>query len=225
MNWPKYLVIAFLLAYFVLGPLFYIFCRSMIKNKDGQITIGINSWHARIAYPFRRYKPYLDCSDNFFSYFTKVFFMFFLWWPFIILLETIKLTISLPILFLFGNYAFSDLKGMSKTENPVWLEVKEFHVPTTTSGFEIFPLYILGPLFYLWLVYKWTFWMLTLGAVTVGIVLLILLLGIIRKSETTDRILGYWNQSKIKSSVRHICNSAKRHNYKLRISKEVESKL
>lgn len=225
MNWIEYspevvgkiLVNVFLLAYSVLGVIFYIFCKSTIKNKDGLTTISRNSWHFRIAYPFRKYDRHSRYSDNFFSYFTKVFFMFFLGWPCLILWEVIKMTVALPILLLFGYYAFSDLEVMDKYNNPFLLKIKQLYVPTTTAGFEIFPIYILGTILYIWLVYKWIFVVLALSAVVIGLILILWLVGTMEESELANRILRYWRQSKIKSSIQRIYYSIKKYNYKLRI--------
>lgn len=232
MNWLEYdpwvigkiLVNVFLLAYSALGAIFYIFCKSMIKNEKGLITINTDSWQFRIAYPFRKYDRGSIYSKNFFSYFTKVFFMFFLGWPCLILWEVIKITVALPILLLFGCYAFSDLEVMDKDDNPFLLKVKQLHVPTTATGFEIFPIYILGIIVYIWLAYKWTFMVLTLSAVVIGLISLLWLLGTIEESELANHVLSYWRQSKIKSSIERIYYSVKKYNYELRIEEEINKK-
>lgn len=223
MSWSDLLWIlldALLLTYWALGAFFYIFLKSRIRNPDGLITISRNSWHSKIAYPFKRYDSFPEYSDNFFSYFTKIFFMFFFGWPFLISWEAIKMTVVSPFLFLVGIYAVPDLKEMDKYENPFAFRVREFYVPTTTNGFKIFPIYILGPIFYLWLAYKWTAIVLIASCVAIIVISVLWFLGFMIDSGRAKRASDYWRQSRIKPLIERAYYLIKKYNYQLEIDQK-----
>ncbi len=168
---------SFIGSYVVFGILFYFFLSSLLKDDtSGKTVINPNSWHLKIAYPFRRldntYLKYMN--PGFFQYFSKIYFMIIIGWPIIIFWEIAKFIIYTPFMFLFGAYPIPSLKAMSDSEMPLAVKIKNFYLPMINNGkmplFPIYPATIAG---YGLLVFTWPWWILvttTLIITAVGLI-------------------------------------------------------
>lgn len=207
---------SFMLISQMLGIFFYILGKTMIKNEDGEIIISTNSWHFRIAYPFKRFDKYRrPDSRSFLSYFTKILFMLFLGWPVLLSWETAKMIICSPLFFLFGRFPIPDFKEVSEEENPFGLKITQFYVPTTTSGFRILPIYIIIPLLYGWLLYQWFFLVSIITSIIILISLIVLLLDFADKKGIFINIGNRLGQSKIGRFTKRANRLTEKFNYKL----------
>lgn len=222
MSWEEYTTLAiwvgcsFILIGPVLGIFFYIFGKTMIKNEDGETVVSTNSWHFRIAYPFKRFDKYSHpASRSFLSYFTKILFMLFLGWPVLLSWETVKMIIYLPLFFLFGRFPIPDFKEISETENPFGLKIIQFYVPTTASRFEILPIFIIIPPLYGWLLYQWFFWVSIITSVIVLVLLIVFLLNFADEKEIFINIGHRLGQSKIGRFIERTHRLTEKFNYKL----------
>lgn len=222
MSWQEYMMLAiwvgcsFILIGLILGVFFYIFGKTMIKNKDGETVVSTNSWHFRIAYPFRRFDKYNHpASRSFLSYFTKIFFMLFLGWPVLLSWEAAKIILYSPVLFLFGYFPIPDFKEMSEAQNPFCLKITQLYVPTTASGFNILPIYIILPSLYGWLLYQWFFLVLIITSAFVLVLLIVFLLNFANEKEIFTNIGNHLGQSKIGRFIERTHRLTEKFNYKL----------
>ncbi len=205
-------------AYIFLGALFFIFISTLLKDPiTGKPVIRISSWHGRVAYPFKKFSrspDYGNLAQNFFSYWTKIFFMLLLGWPILILWETVKIILYAPFMLLFGYYPIPSFDVMSEGENPLFINPKQIYLPTIADRISIVPIIPVGIVLYTWLLYKYLFWTL----VTTGsIVLLVVLLGILVRL-----VAEAWEDRRLDSMANRIRNLSKKigkYNPKINISR------
>ena len=165
--------------YLVSGFLFYLFMKNLLRNADGHLILSVNSWHFKLAYPFRKFLM-SDSSllnKSFFVYFSKIYYMVTFGWPILIALQTIKMVVGTPLLlFIFGLYLKPGLRMMQKEENPFAMETKELYIPSICNGFQIFPIYIVLVTLFSWLAYRWPYLTIGITLVITGLVTMVLLI-------------------------------------------------
>ena len=192
------LIIKAVLAYGILHILSAVILLTfgrLKKEPDGTLILDHDSWHFKIAYPFKRYefdRYKKDNRENRYDYYS-------LWthymaeggvnicyyvskftnslifgWPFIILMLVVL--ILLDIIFLsFGKYVVPNVKNLNGSLNDASMDLKLPRI----GKYRILPIYILAPTIYSWCLWQYPHSTIhnTL-TVAVGILFIAIVLGI-----------------------------------------------
>lgn len=199
------------------------------KDAEGNYILDPNSWHFRLAYPFKR-KEYLknrSYDKNYYEderigicrYFAKLSWMLYVGWPILLFVEFIRTILLFPFFFLGGRVivpSVESLHSAAKRDN-----VFEF-VDTKDATFKlgkvtVLPLYWLVPSVYALLFWQYragtvhyTFW--TLGIILAAVVIVAIIAGIsafigwfLESNGESVSLMREWTGAKI----RGVCPLAK----------------
>ena len=171
------------IAFYFLAAGSLLLAARLERDEDGNLVIDSNSWHFKVAYPYKRHLTYeLDQLKRrgigMCRYGAKLFFMTFVGWPINGIVLVLSNVLVGPAWFIFlGDLAYARL-GFSKTDLQFVVEARTLTMPRI-SGERIVPVVFLLLAAYIW------FWIeLTPLALTstiwssIAVVLWVLMIGI-----------------------------------------------
>lgn len=160
--------IAGLAILYAITATFFLLTAKLEKDKDGYLVLDPQSWHFKLAFPFRsRYRPhslkYLSDHMSICGYFVKLFWMLYFGWPIIALWLIAKTLVYAPFMLTFGYYPIANLKSMAWGDDDAILHV--------AVGKKKWVRYFFFPLVYS---ISWTYWpaktyTISLGAVIIAV--------------------------------------------------------
>lgn len=182
------------------------------KDERGDPILDSNSWHFKMAYPFRRFNEnYIhyvkETGINMCSYFASMVFMLYIGWLWIMLCKAVIFIMSVIFYAPFGFWMSLNLNEWADRKT---MHVFDLNLPKIKS-FKIRPIYFILLAVYVWL---WLKYPVGTGQVTVTIVIgifcaaifwgIIFLLTRLEKNSRTFSLSAAWIADKKKGLCRNL---------------------
>lgn len=165
------------------------------KEPDGTPILDANSWHFKLAYPIQRHDPYFirEISGKRISicaYFIKLFFTLWIGWPIILVVSVMNTVIASAICLPFGRVAIADWREWYGNPD-LWdmFRFEKIKLPAIRD-YRIFPVYLVAPAVYIWLLrlnskltLGWTFLILKIVLVIAVVIALCTLYSLLARTD------------------------------------------
>ncbi len=149
-NWLFYVLFAGIL--YTLGGLIFLLWVRLDKDENGKPFLNPKSLHYKITSPMLSPWEEQNKAVGICSYYVKFVFMLLVGWSFVFVWQAMKTVVYAPSMFLLGYYPIPTFDSMNRCVkyNILAVDVGEIPLPRLGNA-KILPIYILGPIGYLYL--------------------------------------------------------------------------
>ena len=151
-----------MLFWFLVSMVFYVVTSVALivfakfeKTESGDLVIDSSSWHFKITYPFQRseqsfFYKVREHGISLCRYCAKFFWMVWVGWPLIVVFQTVKTSVYILPLLIFGFYPVPWNLDSLGTDQSHKIKCRKFWLPKI-KNVRILPIYLILPTVYAWL--------------------------------------------------------------------------